>query len=146
MAKTFAKHTRVSRNLLPTWVRGSVLPLLLGCLCGSAMAQGSLGLDSATVPQGGTANLNLNLSSSAGNQPAAIQWTLTYSPSDIISINVIAGGSATAAGKSITCNPSAGSVPCIIAGLNSTVMQNGVAAIVTVTLAPTVASTSIGVA
>ena len=135
-------------------VRGRVLGRLVQGLCTVTLvalcsnplfAQGTLALSSGTAAANGNATLNLTLTSPAGSEPAGIQWTLTYSPTDIVSISAIAGTSGTAAGKSITCAASSGSYMCLLVGLNTNVMQNGVAAVVSVTISPGVASTTINV-
>src|SRR5450759_2791392 len=64
-------------------------------------AQSALTLSSGTAPAGSTATLNLTLVSPAGSRPAGLQWTLAYSPTNIVSISAIAGASANAAAKSI---------------------------------------------
>src|SRR5207244_3091282 len=83
---------------------------------------------SSSIWSGSSAAMNLTLSSPAGSQPAGIQWTLTYSPRDILSINAVAAGSAVAAGKAIHCSAGAGTYTCDLAGLNSALIQNGVVA------------------
>ena len=56
------------------------------CLGAPAFSQSdSLALSSSSTTQGGSASLNLSLTSPAGQQPAGIQWTLTYPSSDIVS-------------------------------------------------------------
>ena len=106
----------------------------------------SLALTSATTTSGGNASLNLSLTAPAGGGPAAIQWAFTYAASDIAAISATAGTAATAAGKSISCSRSAGSYLCLVSGVNSNVISNGVVATVSVTLSATVTtSTSISV-
>jgi hypothetical protein len=67
----------------------------------AALAQSDL----LTLSQGSTSSgeiaLNLSLTSSAGQQPAALQWTLSYSPADFTAIQVTAGPAAMAAGKQL---------------------------------------------
>ena len=69
----------------------------------------NLTLTSGTAATDGTATLNLFLSSPAGNEPAAIQWSLGYPTSAIIAVNAVAGAMSTSAGKTISCAPSSGS-------------------------------------
>src|ERR1019366_98249 len=107
--------------------------------------QGALVLSSGTTA-GGTVALDLTLTSPTGSKPAGIQWDLTYSATDVVSINAVAAGTAVTAGKSINCSSSSGTYRCLLAGLNSSLIQNGVVAEVTVTIAAGVASTTIGVA
>src|ERR1035441_4993255 len=106
--------------------------------------QGSLVLSSGTTA-GGTVALDLTLTSPTGGEPAGIQWDLTYSATDVVSINAVATGTAVTAGKSINCFSSSGTYRCLLAGLNTSLIQNGVVAVVTVTIATGVASTTIGV-
>src|ERR1039458_4930800 len=105
--------------------------------------QGTLALSSGTAA-GGTVALDLSLMSPSGKEPAGIQWDLTYSATDVVSINAVAAGTAVSAGKWISCSP--GTHRCLLAGLNANLIQNGAVAVVTVTLATGVASTTIGVA
>src|ERR1035438_987107 len=104
--------------------------------------QGTLALSSGTTA-GGTVALDLSLMSPSGMEPAGIQWDLTYSATDVVSISAVAAGTAVSTGKSISCSP--GTHRCLLAGLNANLIQNGVVAVVTVTIATGVASTTIGV-
>ncbi|MCZ2147188.1 MAG: hypothetical protein LC126_05375, partial [Bryobacterales bacterium] len=101
----------------------------------------TLALSSGSGTPGSTVNLNVTLASSS-TQPASLQWTMGYSAADVSSITVSAGAVATAAGKSVTCNPVSGSLNCLVFGFNTTTMANGVVATVAVTLSPSTASTS----
>jgi hypothetical protein len=85
------------------------------------------------------------LNSPAGSEPAGVQWTITYTPSDVTAISAVAGASATAAGKTLTCAPSAGALACIVYGINGNTMSNGGVATISLALAPGVGSTAIGV-
>jgi len=105
----------------------------------------SLSLSSGGATPGGTVSLNLSLSSSSGSQPAAIQWTFVYSTSDIVAISASAGAAATAAGKSLSCAGSPGSYVCLLTGLNGNVIQNGVVAVLSVTLSAASSGTTISV-
>src|SRR5581483_6846671 len=89
---------------------------------------------------GGTVALSLSLSSSAPVPPSALQWTLTYATSDVLSISAAAGPVLTAAGKTITCQAGSGTLSCLASGMNGSTIANGVAAVVTVTLTPTSSS------
>ena len=106
----------------------------------------SLSLSSGTATPGGAASLNLSLSSPSGSEPAAIEWTFAYSTSDIVAISASAGAAATAAGKSISCAGSPASYMCLLTGLNGNVVQNGVVAVLTVTLSAASSGTTISVA
>src|SRR3954451_19794833 len=112
---------------------------------GLLFAQGTLALSSSSA-SGGSASLALTLSTAVGGtQPAALQWTLSYTPSDVLSINAVAGSAAVAAGKSITCTSATGAYRCVLAGVNSNAIQDGVVAAINITLAPTASRTSVGV-
>jgi len=104
-----------------------------------------IALSTGATSSGNTASLNLTLTSPTGNEPAAVQWTLTYSTSDVTAISAAAGSAATAAGKSVSCNGGSGTYTCIAFGSNATIISNGTLAVINVTLASTVTSTSIGV-
>jgi cohesin domain-containing protein len=119
-----------------------VLALALVACCG-AFAQGvALSLASGSGSPGAAVTLNLSLNATGGNQPAALQWTLTYSSTDFSFINVAAGPVATAAGKSLSCNNAVGSSTCVVWGLNSTAIANGVVAAVTLTLSGSTSNVS----
>ena len=105
----------------------------------------SLALTSGSGVPGGLVSLNLVLTSPAGNEPASVQWTFSYPPSAILAISVTAGQSATNAGKSVSCAGNPGSYTCVLTGINSSVLLNGVVAAVNLTLSATATSTFIGV-
>ena len=122
--------------------------MLVGAAYGlfsQASGQVALTIASGAGTPGATVNLNLQINST-GMQPASLQWTMNYAAADVTSINVTAGAVATAAGKSVSCNiVSAGTLNCIVFGLNSTPISNGVIATAAVTLSPTTTSTSTGI-
>jgi hypothetical protein len=122
--------------------RWSRLSLLAIALCRIGFGQSAaLSLSPGSGSAGSTVALNLSLNAS-GAQPAAVQWTLKFVPTDISAVTVTATGAATAASKSITCNPATGSLSCVLFGMNSTVVANGILATVAVTISPTTSSTS----
>lgn len=57
---------------------------------------------------------------------AALQWSLIYPESDIASVNVAAAPAAQAAGKTVVCAAKRGSAMCLLFGMNSNVMPDGV--------------------
>jgi hypothetical protein len=115
----------------------------LTLLSGFGLAQSdSLALSSGSAVAGGTATLNLSLVSPAGSEPAGIQWTLTFTPADVLSISASDGSALTAASKSLSCAGSSGSYTCLGTGLNLNTISNGVVAQVAVQVAR---STSIGI-
>ena len=128
------------RSLGVSWI----LACGLFCRCTPAFAQVSgLSLSSATSSPGGTVTLSLSFSPSV-TSPAGLEWTLAYPASQITAISVVAGPVATAAAKTIYCSSATGSVTCLLAGpANASTMASGVAATVTLTLAPTAGTTAI---
>src|ERR1700751_1042355 len=85
----------------------------------------SLALSSGTAAANGTVSLNLTLTAPSGSQPTTLQWTLTYSASNVLSISVAAGASATSAGKTLSCLAGSGTYTCVASGLNTTAIPNG---------------------
>lgn len=108
----------------------------------AALAQGdTLSLSPATAAGPGTISLNVSLKSSAGQQPAGVQWTLSYSTGDFTAIQVTAGPAAVATGKVVYCAGAPGAYNCIVAGVNSTTLSDGVLAIVSLTISKTTIDT-----
>ena len=131
------------KRLQSPLTRSSLLALLLAVVPGVAFGQGTLALSSGSATQGGSVALNLTLTSAAGSSLVGVQWTLTYAAGNIASIAVVAGSSATAAGKTITCFSSSGSYACLLSGMNDTVIQNGVVAVLSVTMTSSAVTTQI---
>lgn len=116
--------------------------LLLFFIANAGFAQSvNLSLASGSGKPGATISLDLTLTS---NQPAvaAVQWTFTYWATDVAGIDVAAGPAAVSAGKSVTCRGGAGGVNCLLWGVNTNIIPNGVVARVKVTLAATSAAVS----
>jgi len=86
--------------------------------------------------------LNISLTATTGNQPASLEWTLSYSTVDFISATVAPSPAEIAAGKSTTCNNGAGAQTCVLWGWNNTAISNGVIATVTLTLSNSTTNTS----
>ena len=105
---------------------------------------------------GGSVSLSISISSSGGAAPAALQWTMSYSATDVTNVTVANGSATTSAGKSISCSSAAGTTTCIVFGLNTNPIANGTVAQATVqssaapspaipiTLSGTVASSAAG--
>jgi uncharacterized protein (TIGR03437 family) len=106
--------------------------------------QDALALSSGTAVAGGAIALNLSLNSPVGSEPAGVQWTLTYPAGNTASIGAVAGSSATAADETITCFSGAGSYTCLLSGMNDAVIQNGVVAVINVTMTSSAGTTPIG--
>jgi hypothetical protein len=127
--------------MLDPFILFRVIALALLSSCGG-LAQGvTLNLSSASGTPGTTVSLNITLFSS-GTQPAAVHWTLNYSSVDFISATVSAGAAATAASKQITCNNSTGSSTCVLWGVNSNTISNGVVATVALPISAATLNTS----
>ena len=122
-----------------------ILAISLAAIYPSFGQTGSLTLSSAVLTSSRTVSLNLSLTSPAGSGPAGVQWTLTFSPTVVTINSVTAATSLTAANKSVTCASASGTYTCLAYGMNSTIIANGVVAVVSVTLAASATSASIGV-
>src|ERR1039458_5874942 len=105
----------------------------------------SLALSSGSALAGGTATLSLALSSPTGSNPAGLQWTFSYPSASVTSFSVTPDSALTSSGKSINCAGGANSFICVATGLNTNVIPNGSVAVVTVGLAPSASSITIGV-
>src|ERR1700704_2539319 len=104
------------------------LLLLLFFIANAGFAEGiNLSLASGSGVPGSAISLDLTLTS---NQPGVVaaQWTLTYWTADVAGISVEAGPAAVSAGKSITCGGGAGVVNCVLWGVNTSSVPDGVVA------------------
>ena len=93
-----------------------------------AAAQPALSLSSTSASAGSAVTLNLSLSSPAGSEPSAIQWTLNYPPASLSNISVIPGATLAPVGKTLQCVSGSGSYTCIAYGMNATILPDGVVA------------------
>jgi hypothetical protein len=118
-----------ARKLLPG------LPIF-ALILSSVNAQTCLILSSAKARPDGTVSLDLSLNSLSGPPPAAVQWTFRYSSSAILSITVDDGPALLSTGKTTFCAEGAAAYKCLITGVNSNTVPNGVIAKVTAVLAP----------
>lgn len=112
------------------------MKILLLLLAPALLAQNlSLSVPNGTITEPGTNfSLNLNLTMPEGSEsPAGIQFDLTYPAADVTMLSVSDGPAATAAGKTFTCAPSSGHVICVLAGINTNKMANGVIGVVSIT-------------
>ena len=107
-----------------------------------AFAQVAVSLASGSGTPGSTVFLNVSVTSTAGNQPASVGWTISYSTTDFSSVNVAPGAAATAASKSISCNNAAGTKKCVAWGVNSNAIANGILATVAMTISGSTKNTS----
>ena len=120
--------------------------LLLSVIASPALAQqATVSVSSASSVPGGTVSLNVSLASTGGAQPAAVQWTMSYSTSSVTSVSVTAGSSLTAAGKSVTCAPNATGTICVAYGMNLNAISDGILATATFQITPGTLVTSVSV-
>src|SRR5215471_9976190 len=121
------------RTLLRLCVTSSMLFAVMTNSRTACAQTSSLTLSSGTT-SGGSITLSLSLTSPAGSEPSAIQWSLTYPAANITSITASVGSAAAAAGKTVLCSPVAGLYTCVVYGTNSDKIANGTVANVTVTM------------
>ena len=111
---------------------------LLGFIFLSSPAEAQqvdVSLSSGSSVPGSTVELDLSLTTSGGAQPAVVQWTMSYSATDVTSVSVNDGPTATAAGKSVLCSSTPGSTTCVVYGVNQNIIRDGVAATATFNVA-----------
>jgi len=108
-----------------------------------AAAQGDvLSLSQTVAASAGTVLLNVSLQSSSGQQPAGVQFTLSYSPADFTAIQVTAGQSATTSGKAVDCFGTSSAYNCIVTGVNKNTIPDGVVAVVSLTVSSATTDTT----
>ena len=123
-------------------MRSRLLSLIL-LFSAAAWAQGeSLSLSPAAGAAPGTVSLNLLLSSAGGQHPAGVQWTLTYSSVDFTAIEVTAGPTAVAAGKSVNCAGDSRAYKCLVVGVNQGTIADGVLSVISLTVSPSTLDTT----
>lgn len=118
------------------------LPLFC-LLAQTGFGQVVLSLESGTAAPGSTVLMNLTLNTGT-TVVAGLQWTLQYSPSDISGIQAAISSAAESAGGLLACANQTGSMKCLLvnpSGLGASI-PSGVAAVVSVTVAPTISSSS----
>ncbi len=100
----------------------------------------------STPPQGGYiggAVIPLVVTKSGNPTATGVQFNITPAPG-VQSITVTLGAGIPAGSKSVTCNPFA-PYTCIVVGLNTTAIPDGVIATATVTLATTITSSPVNI-
>src|SRR5271170_5090752 len=112
----------------------------LACLAQSV----TLELSSGVGSPGTSVTLALSLNAT-GATPAAAQWALEYSAADFSSVTVTAGPAATEAGKTVSCNQTAGATKCVLWGMNATPITSGVVANILLTVSSSTLASSSGV-
>jgi hypothetical protein len=122
---------------------GNKLPALIAfslLILGQAHAQGvTLTLGPASGSPGSIVNVNISLASTSGAQPSALSWTLGYPTADVTGVTWTVGAAGAAAGKSIGCSGSS----CVLFGLNTNPIPNGIVAVASVQIAPGSLATAI---
>ncbi|MBW4028833.1 MAG: hypothetical protein HIU93_15810 [Acidobacteria bacterium] len=99
-------------------------------------------MGSGTGNAGGTTQINLSLTSVSGAAPSALQFKLGYAATSVANVSLAPGAAAGSAGKTLDCvTESAGLISCLLYGINSNVLSNGVVATVGVQLALSPGST-----
>ncbi len=86
--------------------------------------------------------MNLSLSAAGSGQPASLEWTLNYSATDFSSAGVEVGPAAAQASKSVSCQNQTGSLTCMLWGLSSGIVSDGVVATVSLNVSPSTSNTS----
>src|ERR1017187_8698812 len=117
----------------PVLFRSCLLLTALLLPVSNLQAQTNLTLSSAAVTPGGTAALDLSLSSPTSSPLGAVQWTFSYPAASVGSLSVTAGPALSSAGQSISCAGGMSSYACIAWGLNPNAISNGVVATLSVT-------------
>ncbi len=130
-------------------LRSSISVFGIACIVFAAASSQAMGQQvtlvssSGSVAPGGTVTLGLSQASSGGALPVAVQWTISYSASVVSGVSVVAGSSATGAGKNVTCSSTTGSTICIVYGMNQTVIGDGVLANATFTISPSAPNSTV---
>jgi len=120
--------------------------IIVFLICTIPVAAQTLSVSGGSGAPGSTVALSISLSSSGSTQLAGVQWDLTY-PSTVLSpapgTYWARGTAATAAGKQASCNlVKPGDIRCLVTGFNSTSIQDGVLATVTLQISASTTSTS----
>lgn len=110
-------------------------------VCLEARAQVTVGFSTGSPVKIGFSGSRDVVISSVGTQPAAVQFTITWS-AQLQNVGFVAAAASTAAGKSLTCGTVVIDVDnhtfsqtCIVAGLNSNIIGNGSIATMNFTVA-----------
>ncbi len=118
-------------------------------ICFGAEQTPLLSLPDVSGGPGDSIMLAVNLSYNGGAQPAAVQWDLNYSTTDLLLADgafFSIGAAASAAGKSVSCSvPNPGSIRCIVFGLNKNLITDGALTLVRFQIAPSTRNSSTSV-
>lgn len=106
----------------------------------------SISLSSNSGALGANVTMSITLSSNGGTQPAGVQWDLLYSSEDLTPAGTnffTIGAAALAAGKQALCSIVVpGDVRCVVVGLNTNAIADGVLATVAFQISPSTTHTS----
>ncbi len=117
----------------------SDMPLATRFLCALGLiswsgcfAQSVLSISSVSGAPGERVTLNISLDTGYPGKSAGLQWTLDSPTGEVTSFTTVAGPAAASAQKALYCADQT----CLLAGINSNPLGNGVVAVVTLTLSP----------
>ncbi len=126
---------RIALNISKTMINLTVTTgILLGSITATMAQNASIAIGSGTGIPGSGVSVPMTLTTSGGVKPSSLQWTMAYS-SDISNVVVAAAANATNAGKSVTCSSTSGKTTCVVYGMNSNLLSDGLFASVTLTVA-----------
>ena len=114
--------------------------LLSAC---AVLSQTAVKVVPKTAVAGGSGSFSLSITSDSGSSPASLEWTLGYSSTDLSNVTITAGPASTSAGKSVSCTSGTGTARCIIWGLNTTAIVNGVIATASFAVSKSAAASSV---
>lgn len=100
-----------------------LIPILLLLSSATAFGQATLNLANGSGLPGSTVTLNMSLG--GGADTAGVQWRMSFSSSVLTFDGASTGSAASAAGKSVSCSGSGGSITCLVVGFNTNTMSNG---------------------
>jgi hypothetical protein len=86
----------------------------------------ALSMTHAPGVAGAKVTMPISLAVPPGAKIAALQWSLIYPDSDIVSVNVAAAPAIQMARKTVVCSGKRGSATCVLFGMNQSVMPDGV--------------------
>ena len=129
-----------------TWTKVVFIGYLFAMAANATLQTPSLSLSTASGAPGSAVTLDVGLTSGTSTLPVSIQWDLTYSTSDLNPVTgtfYATGAAASGAEKSVSCSIiSAGDVRCIVSGINTLAIGNGVLATLTFQIAAGTTDTS----
>ena len=127
------------------WACISLSCLSASLWAGEANAQSCLVLSPPKFAPNGSVTLELSLFSLPGKAPAAVQWTLQYTSSNITKLIVDDGPALALARKTALCSGNANAYNCLVAGSNANAIGNGIVAKLTVGLVAGTAAAPISI-